>query len=191
MKTRVTFADIRLRHDRNRAKTQFTSSRFYFVEKMANLRAIIHLDMDCFYAQVEERDQPRLRGKPLGVGGARDRRGVLTTCNYEARKFGVRSAMPTFMALQRCPNLIILPTRFDVYRKEAAIIREILFRFTPLVEPLSLDEAYLDVTDHPGAPAPLAQVIRGLIFRKTKLTASAGIGPNKLISFVLRKMSPR
>src|SRR5205823_2543505 len=98
------------------------------------------------------------------------------------REFGVRSAMPTFMALQRCPSLIILPTRFDVYRKEAAVIREILFRFTPLVEPLSLDEAYLDVTDHPGAPAPLAQVIRGLIFRKTKLTASAGIGPNKLVA---------
>ena len=145
-------------------------------------RAIIHLDMDAFYASIEIRDQPSLKGKPVGVGGARDRRGVLTTCNYEARKFGVRSAMPTFMALQRCPNLIILPTRFDVYRKEAAIIREILFRFTPLVEPLSLDEAYLDVSDHPGAPAPLAQVIRGLIFRKTKLTASAGIGPNKLIA---------
>src|SRR3954454_23087006 len=145
-------------------------------------RAIIHLDMDAFYASIEIRDQPSLKGKPVGVGGARDRRGVLTTCNYEARKFGIHSAMPTFMALQRCPNLIILPTRFDVYRKEAAIIREILFRFTPLVEPLSLDEAYLDVSDHPGAPAPLAQVIRGLIFRKTKLTASAGIGPNKLIA---------
>ena len=145
-------------------------------------RSIIHLDMDAFYASIEIRDQPSLKGKPVGVGGARDRRGVLTTCNYEARKFGVRSAMPTFMALQRCPNLIILPTRFDVYRKEAAVIREILFRFTPLVEPLSLDEAYLDVTEHPGAPSPLAQVIRGLISRKTKLTASAGIGPNKLIA---------
>jgi DNA polymerase-4 len=145
-------------------------------------RAIIHLDMDAFYASIEIRDQPSLKGKPVGVGGARDRRGVLTTCNYEARKFGVRSAMPTFMALQRCPHLIILPTRFDVYRKEAAVIREILFRFTPLVEPLSLDEAYLDVTDHPGAPGPLAEVIRGLIFQKTKLTASAGIGPNKLIA---------
>jgi DNA polymerase IV len=145
-------------------------------------REIIHLDMDAFYASIEIRDQPSLKGKPVGVGGARDRRGVLTTCNYEARKFGVHSAMPTFMALQRCPSLIILPTRFDVYRKEAAVIREILFRFTPLVEPLSLDEAYLDVTEHPGAPAPLAQVIRGLIFRKTRLTASAGIGPNKLIA---------
>jgi len=90
--------------------------------------------------------------------------------------------MPTYMALQRCPKLIVLPTRFDVYRREAATIRAILHRFTPLVEPLSLDEAYLDVTAHPGAPAPLAQVIRGLIFRKTKLTASAGIGPNKLVA---------
>jgi DNA polymerase-4 len=152
------------------------------VESEKRERSIIHLDMECFYAAIEVRDQPSLKGKPVGVGGARDRRGVLTTCNYEARKFGVYSAMPTFMALQRCPNLIILPTRFDVYRKEAAVIREILFRFTPLVEPLSLDEAYLDVTDHPGALSPLAQVIRGLIFRKTKLTASAGIGPNKLIA---------
>src|SRR3954464_9669238 len=145
-------------------------------------RAIIHLDMDCFYAAIEVRDRPELKGKPVGVGGARDRRGVLTTCNYEARKFGVRSGMPTVMALQRCPNLIILPTRLDVYRKESAAIREILYRFTPLVEPLSLDEAYLDVTEHSGAPAPLAQVIRGLIFRKTRLTASAGIGPNKLVA---------
>jgi DNA polymerase IV len=152
------------------------------VEKDAKLRAIIHLDMDCFYAAIEVRDRPSLRGKPVGVGGARDRRGVLTTCNYEARKFGVRSAMPTFMALQRCPSLIVLPTRFDVYRREAAVIRGILHRFTSLIEPLSLDEAYLDVTEHPGAPGPLAQVIRGTIFRKTKLTSSAGIGPNKLIA---------
>src|SRR5207237_5212831 len=139
-------------------------------------------DMDCFYAAIEVRDRPSLRGKPVGVGGARDRRGVLTTCNYEARKFGVRSAMPPFMALQRCPNLIVLPTRFDVYRREAAVIRGILHRFTPLVEPLSLDEAYLDVTAHPGAPGPLAQVIRDMIFQKTKLTSSAGIGPNKLVA---------
>jgi DNA polymerase-4 len=113
-------------------------------------RSIIHLDMDCFYAAIEVRDRPSLRGKPVAVGGARDRRGVLTTCNYEARKFGVRSAMPTFMALQRCPNLIVLPTRFDVYRREAAAIRGILYRFTSLIEPLSLDEAYLDVSAHPA-----------------------------------------
>jgi DNA polymerase-4 len=152
-------------------------------------RAIIHLDMDCFYAAIEVRDRPSLRGKPVGVGGARERRGVLTTCNYEARKFGVRSAMPTFMALQRCPQLIVLPTRFDVYRREATVVRGILHRFTPLIEPLSLDEAYLDVTAHPGAPGPLAQVIREVIFRKTKLTASAGIGPNKLIAKIASEMN--
>jgi DNA polymerase IV len=159
------------------------------VEQDAKLRAIIHLDMDCFYAAIEVRDRPSLRGKPVGVGGARDRRGVLTTCNYEARKFGVRSAMPTFMALQRCPNLIVLPTRFDVYRREAALIRGILHRFTSLIEPLSLDEAYLDVTAHPGVPGPLAQVIRGTIFRKTKLTSSAGIGPNKLIAKITSEIN--
>ena len=152
------------------------------MQAIDNARAIIHLDMDCFYAAIEVRDRPELRGKPVGVGGSRDRRGVLTTCNYEARKFGVHSAMPTFLALQKCPKLIVLPTRFDVYRREAAMIRGILQRFTPLVEPLSLDEAYLDVTAHPGAPGPLAQVIRDMIFRKTKLTSSAGIGPNKLIA---------
>ena len=159
------------------------------MEKDAKLRAIIHLDMDCFYAAIEVRDRPSLRGKPVGVGGARDRRGVLTTCNYEARKFGVRSAMPTFMALQRCPDLIVLPTRFDVYRREAAVIRGILHRFTSLIEPLSLDEAYLDVTEHPGAPGPLAQVIRGTIFRKTRLTSSAGIGPNKLIAKIASEIN--
>jgi DNA polymerase-4 len=176
---------------RSDAKTGFGNLGFLLsvvrdcaVERNAESRAIIHLDMDCFYAAIEVRDRPSLRGKPVGVGGARERRGVLTTCNYEARKFGVRSAMPTFMALQRCPDLIVLPTRFDVYRREAAIIRGILYRFTSLIEPLSLDEAYLDVTAHPGAPGPLAQVIRGTIFRKTKLTSSAGIGPNKLIAKV-------
>jgi DNA polymerase IV len=150
------------------------------VEK--NTRAIIHLDMDCFYAAIEVRDRPSLRGKPVGVGGARERRGVLTTCNYEARKFGVHSAMPTFMALQRCPNLIVLPTRFDVYRREAAVIRGILHRFTPLLEPLSLDEAYLDVTARPEPAGELAAKIRTMIFAQTKLTSSAGIGPNKLIA---------
>src|SRR5689334_6493376 len=138
--------------------------------------------MDCFYAAIEMRDRPSLRGKPVGVGGARERRGVLTTCNYEARQFGVRSAMPTSMALQRCPNLIVLPPRFDVYRREAMVIRGILHQFTGLIEPLSLDEAYLDVTAHPGDSAALAQVIRNAIFAKTKLTSSAGIAPNKLVA---------
>src|SRR5438309_10852033 len=145
--------------------------------------------MDCFYAAIEVRDRPALRGKPVGVGGTRDRRGVLTTCNYEARAFGVRSAMPTFMALQRCPKLIVLPTRFDVYRKEAAIVREILYRFTPLVETLSLDEAYLDVTAQTTQPGSLAQVIRDLIFRRTKSTASAGTGPNKLVAKIASEIN--
>jgi DNA polymerase IV len=152
-------------------------------------RTIIHLDMDCFYAAIEVRDRPELAGFPVGVGGSRDRRGVLTTCNYEARKFGVRSAMPTFMALQRCPQLIVVPTRFEVYRRDAQTIRAILHRFTPLVEPLSLDEAYLDVTAHRGAPGALAEVIRQLIFQKTQLTASAGIGPNKLIAKIASDMN--
>jgi DNA polymerase-4 len=158
------------------------------VEKNSKPRAIIHFDMDCFYAAIEVRDRPSLRGKPVGVGGTRNR-GVLTTCNYEARKFGVRSAMPTFMALQRCPNLIVLPTRFDVYRREAAVIRGILRRFTPLVEPLSLDEAYLDVTAHPAEPDLLAQEIRDIIFQKTKLTSSAGIGPNKLVAKIASEIN--
>jgi DNA polymerase-4 len=152
-------------------------------------RAIIHLDMDCFYAAIEVRDRPSLRGKPVGVGGARDRRGVLTTCNYEARAFGVHSAMPTFKALQRCPQLIVLPTRFDVYRKEAGIVREIMHRSTPLVETLSLDEAYLDVSENARAPAALAREIRDTIFKETKLTASAGIGPNKLIAKIASEIN--
>src|ERR1700720_2798984 len=115
--------------------------------------------MDCFYAAIEVRDRLSWRGKPVAVGGARDRRGVLTTCNYEARKFGVRSAMPTFMALQRCPNLSGLPTRVDVSRRPCPVIRGILPRFTYSVEPISLPEAYLDASAHPGAPSPLAQVI--------------------------------
>jgi DNA polymerase IV len=146
------------------------------------VRTIIHLDMDCFYAAIEVRDKPELAGKPVAVGGARDRRGVLTTCNYEARKFGVRSAMPTFQALARCPELIVLPTRFDIYRRESAKIREILLRFTPLVEPLSLDEAFLDVSKRDENGATLAQHIRELIYQDTALTASAGIAPNKMLA---------
>ncbi len=138
--------------------------------------------MDCFYAAIEIRDKPELAGKPVAVGGARDRRGVLTTCNYEARKFGVRSAMPTFQALQRCPELIVMPTRFEVYRQDSAKIREILLRFTPLVEPLSLDEAFMDVSNRPENPATTAEHVRGLIYQDTALTASAGIAPNKMLA---------
>src|SRR5438067_12275609 len=126
--------------------------------------------MDCFYAAIEQRDRPELRGKSIGVGGARDRRGVLTTCSYEARPFGVRSAMPTFMALQKCPQLIVVPTRFDVYRRESQRIRAILHEFTELIEPLSLDEAYLDVTQLPFEPAAVAAEIRDRVFEQTRPT---------------------
>jgi DNA polymerase IV len=149
---------------------------------LQEMRTIIHIDMDCFYAAIEIRDQPDLRGKAVAVGGAHDRRGVLTTCNYEARRFGVRSAMPTFLALKKCPQLIVLPTRFEVYEGESRRIREIFRRYTPLVEPLSLDEAYLDVSGDPRGGWSIASEIRGEILAATGLTASAGIGPNKLIA---------
>ncbi len=145
------------------------------------VRKIIHIDMDCFYAAIEERDNPSLRGRPVGVGGS-SRRGVLTTANYEARKFGCRSAMPVFMALEKCPELLIVPTRFDVYQRDSRKIREIFTRFTPLVEPLSLDEAFLDVSHHAEPATFIASRIRQLIREETGLTASAGIGPNKLIA---------
>jgi DNA polymerase IV len=145
------------------------------------VRKIIHIDMDCFYAAIEERDNPALRGRPVGVGGS-SRRGVLTTANYEARKFGCRSAMPVFMALEKCPELLIVPTRFDVYKRDSQRIREIFARFTPLVEPLSLDEAFLDVSHDPEPATIIASRIRQLIREETGLTASAGIAPNKLIA---------
>jgi DNA polymerase-4 len=145
------------------------------------VRKIIHIDMDCFYAAIEERDNPALRGKPVGVGGS-SRRGVLTTANYEARKFGCRSAMPVFMALEKCPELLIVPTRFDVYKRDSQRIREIFHRFTPLVEPLSLDEAFLDVSHNSEPGTVIASRIRQLIREETGLTASAGIAPNKLIA---------
>ncbi|HSP41489.1 MAG TPA: DNA polymerase IV [Luteolibacter sp.] len=145
------------------------------------MRKVIHIDMDCFYAAIEERDDPSLRGRPVGVGGS-SRRGVLTTANYEARKFGCRSAMPVFMALEKCPELRIVPARFDVYKRDSRRIREIFARFTPLVEPLSLDEAFLDVSHHAEPATFVASRIRQLIREETGLTASAGIGPNKLIA---------
>lgn len=144
-------------------------------------RRIIHIDMDCFYAAVEVRERPELKGKPVAVGGASGR-GVLTTCNYPARKFGVRSAMPVFQAKQLCPHLVILPVRFDLYRAASKAVREIFARYTDLIEPLSLDEAYLDVSHIKRPGAEIAAEIREIIHAETGLTASAGIGPNKLIA---------
>lgn len=148
------------------------------------MRKIIHIDMDCFYAAVEMRERPELAGKPVAVGGG-GHRSVVTTCNYEARKFGVRSAMPGFMARERCPQLIFLPLRFDLYRAASQQIRKIFHEYTPLVEPLSLDEAYLDVTASSGKERyawEIAKEIRARIFTETGLTASAGIASNKMLA---------
>lgn len=145
------------------------------------MRKIVHIDMDCFYAAIEERENPELRGKPVAVAGS-SRRGVLTTANYEARKSGCRSAMPVFKALELCPRLVLVPVRFDLYRAESARIRAIFGRFTDRIEPLSLDEAYLDVSHLNSSGAAVAREIRAQIREETGLTASAGIGPNKLIA---------
>jgi DNA polymerase-4 len=151
---------------------------------MASARTIIHIDMDCFYAAIEVREHPHLRGKPVAVGGRSSQRGVLTTANYEARKFGCRSAMPAFKALRLCPHLTILPVRFELYRAESRRIREIFDCFTGLVEPLSLDEAYLDVSHLRSSGAYVAAEIRARIFEQSHLTASAGIAPNKFLAKV-------
>lgn len=147
-------------------------------------RKIIHVDMDAFFASVEQRDAPELRGKPVAVGGSGGR-GVVAAASYEARVFGVRSAMPSVTALRRCPDLIFVPHRFDVYRSVSRQIRDIFESYTPLVEPLSLDEAYLDVTaNQRGLPSATAtaEEIRARILADTGLTASAGISYNKLLA---------
>lgn len=149
------------------------------------MRKIIHVDMDCFFAAVEMRDNPALRDVPIAIGGSRVKRGVISTANYPARKFGVRSAMPTAMALKLCPHLILLPGRFDAYKEASVRIQEIFSRYTSLIEPLSLDEAYLDVTDSVhchGSATLMAQAIRQTISDELNLTASAGIAPVKFLA---------
>ena len=149
-----------------------------------SLRKIIHIDMDAFYASVEQMDQPDLRGKPLAVGGS-EIRGVVSAASYEARKFGVRSAISGIQAKRLCPDLIFVPPRFDRYKEISKQIRNIFFEYTDLVEPLSLDEAYLDVTENKkGNPSAtlLAQEIRQRIFEEVGLTASAGISINKFVA---------
>jgi DNA polymerase-4 len=150
----------------------------------ARQRKIIHIDMDAFYASVEQRDNPELRGKPVAVGGSRER-GVVAAASYEARRFGVRSAMPSVTARRRCPELIFVKPRFDVYRAASRQIREIFAEYTPLIEPLSLDEAYLDVTDNLKAMSSateIAEQIRARIRSETGLTASAGVSYNKFLA---------
>ena len=150
-------------------------------------RKIIHVDMDCFYAAVEVRENPELEGKPIAVGGKPQTRGVVAACNYEARAFGVRSAMPMSQAFQKCPMLISTPVHMDLYKTVSTEIHNIFQEYTDLIEPLSLDEAYLDVSESSccnGSATLMAQEIRQRIFESQKLTASAGIAPNKFLAKV-------
>lgn len=145
---------------------------------------VIHVDMDAFYASVEQRDNPELRGKPVAVGGSQER-GVVAAASYEARKFGVRSAMPSVTAKRKCPDLIFVKPRFDVYKEASRQIRAIFAEYTPIVEPLSLDEAYLDVTENLKGIASATQIaeeIRMRIRAETGLTASAGVSYNKFLA---------
>lgn len=149
------------------------------------MRKIIHCDADCFFAAVEMRDDPSLVHRPIAVGGSSDRRGVISTCNYEARRYGVRSAMPSSTAKRLCPDLLILPTRMDAYREASTKMRDIFYEYTELVEPLSLDEAFLDVSDakvHRGSATLIAQEIRQRIKDEVGITVSAGIAPNKFLA---------
>ncbi len=154
--------------------------------RQAPMTRILHVDMDAFYASVEQRDDPELKGCPVVVGGT-SRRGVVAAASYEARRYGVRSAMPSHEAARRCPGLIFRKARFDVYRAVAERIREIFRRYTDLVEPLSLDEAYLDVTEPrigPPSGTLLARAIKDEILRETRLTASAGVATSKFLAKV-------
>jgi DNA polymerase-4 len=149
------------------------------------VRKIIHVDMDCFYAAIEARDFPQLKGKPIAVGGQPDKRGVVATCSYEARAFGIHSAMPMAQAIKKCPQLIIQPVRMSVYQQESKGIKAIFKKFTDTIQPLSLDEAFLDVTDSQhchGSATLIAQQIRKDIWQAHQLTASAGIAPNKFLA---------
>jgi DNA polymerase IV len=153
-------------------------------ESAPTYRKIIHVDMDAFYASVEQRDFPELRGKPVAVGGSRER-GVVAAASYEARRYGVYSAMPSVIAYRKCPGLIFVPPRFDVYRKVSHHIREIFSEYTDLMEPLSLDEAYLDVTENKKGMAlatGIAWDIKRRIREELRLTASTGISCNKFLA---------
>lgn len=154
---------------------------------MQKIRKIIHIDMDAFYASVEQRDRPELKGKPVIVGGDPLERGVVAACSYEARKFGIHSAMSSARARKLCPQAVFLRPRFDVYKAVSAEIMEIFYEYTDLVEPLSLDEAFLDVTNNKkGTPSAtmIAQEIRKRIHLKVGLSASAGVSFNKFLAKV-------
>lgn len=149
------------------------------------MRKILHFDLDCFYAAVEIKHRPELKGKPVAVGGSPNSRGVVTTASYEARVFGVKSAIPSSRAIRLCPQLILVPPRFELYRKESRAIRAIFERYTKKIQPLSLDEAYLDVTEiaqAPGEATRIAREIKAVVKSETGLTISAGVAPNKFLA---------
>jgi len=149
------------------------------------MRKIIHLDADCFFAAIEMRDDPSLVNLPIAVGGRSESRGVISTCNYVARRYGVRSAMPTSHAKRLCPDLVVLPHRMEAYRDASMQMRSIFYEYTELIEPLSLDEAFLDVSDsefHHGSATLIAQEIRARIHKEIGITVSAGIAPNKFLA---------
>jgi DNA polymerase-4 len=153
-------------------------------DEAPGLRKIVHVDMDAFFASVEQRDDPALRGRPVAVGGSAER-GVVAAASYEARRFGVRSAMPSLQAARLCPGLVFVRPRFDAYRAVSRIIRSIFLDYTPHVEPLALDEAYLDVTEDIrgiGSATRIAELIRARIRAETGLTASAGVSYNKFLA---------
>ena len=154
-------------------------------QKQKRQRKIIHFDCDCFYASIEMRDNPALRGKPIAVGGSPERRGVVATCNYEAREFGIHSAMASATARRLCPDLIIIRTDMEKYRLASSRIHAIFQRYTDLIEPLSLDEAYLDVSDcdaFRGSAIRIAEAIRNEVRETVGITISAGIAPNKFLA---------
>lgn len=158
-----------------------------FIQNDTLMRKIIHIDMDCFYAAVEMRDNPALRHIPIAIGGSANNRGVISTCNYPARRFGVRSAMATAYALKLCPSLTLVKGRMDVYAQESQKIRQIFADYTDIIEPLSWDEAYLDVTHsplHKGSATLIAEEIRSRIKNELGLTASAGVAPCKFVAKV-------
>jgi DNA polymerase IV len=170
--------------DRDKGRNTTEKPNRHVSAEPVRQRKIIHIDMDAFYASVEQRDTPDLRGKPVAVGGSRER-GVVAAASYEARKFGVRSAMPSVTAKRKCPDLIFVKPRFDVYEAVSLQIREIFAKYTAVIEPLSLDEAYLDVTENLKGIASATQIakeIRRQIRIETSLTASAGVSYNKFLA---------
>jgi DNA polymerase-4 len=160
-------------------------SKDNFSDQNSAVRKIIHIDADCFYAAVEVRDKPALKGLPIAVGGSADRRGVIATASYEARKFGVHSAMASATALKRCPQLVLIPGRMSAYREASRHMQDIFADYTDLIEPLSLDEAFLDVTQcerNRNSATLIAEEIRQRIADSIGITVSAGIAPNKFIA---------